>query len=93
LGPAAGARSNGAVARHDDIVDGPQRREADHFLSDCAVVDPQNWKCLTFDGQRSASNLVNGRYQPTAADGPVSETNGLVFYFHKYFAPTRPAAP
>jgi len=78
---------NGAIARHDDIVDGPQRREDDHFLSGCIVVDPQNWRCATFDGQRLGStiNLVNGHYQPTAADGPVSETNGLVFYFRKYF--------
>jgi hypothetical protein len=68
---------NGAIARHDDIVDGPQRREDDHFLSGCIVVDPQNWRCATFDGQRLGStiNLVNGRYQPTAADGPLSETN------------------
>jgi hypothetical protein len=77
---------NGAIARHDDIVDGPQRREDDHFLSGCIVVDPQNWRCATFDGQRLGStiNLVNGHYQPTAADGPLSETNGLVFYFRKY---------
>ena len=49
------------------------------------VVDPQNWRCATFDGQRLGINLVNGHYQPTAADDPVSETNGLVFYFSKYF--------
>jgi hypothetical protein len=51
---------NGAIARHDDIVDGLQRREDDHFLSGCIVVDPQNWRCATFDGQRLGINLVNG---------------------------------
>lgn len=83
---------NGAIARHDEIVDGAQRRSADHFLSDCVIVDPRNWKCSTFDGRRfvETTNLVNGRYQPITADGPVSQINGLEFYFHKYFGVDAP---